>query len=83
MNAILTLEDLAEYMLFGIIRTRDELEYRIHGRWEYRKGKDFEDVKQAFRKGMKMGKGEVKHEIEWIAYYLRSVLKSNEKCIVK
>lgn len=77
-----TFEDLAEQIMFGIIRTRTELEYRIDGVWEYRKGMGFEDVKHALRKGMKMGQGKVEREVELVALYLKDVFKKVRKGVV-
>lgn len=69
------LESLAEHIMFGFIRTRAELELQIDGIFEYRKGKSFEDVKDALRKGFKAGSGKIEHEIEWVTLYLKDVFK--------
>lgn len=72
---MLDLEDLAELCAFGMIKTREDLEKRLEGQWEYRKGKSFEDVNKAIKKGIKLGMGKTEREISGIALYLKDVFK--------
>lgn len=74
MNNI-TLVYLAECVIFGIINNRNELEKKIQGQWEYRKGKEFQDVNSAIAKGFKLGSGKTGREIECVAMYLGHVFK--------
>ncbi|ALA47929.1 hypothetical protein SUNDANCE_113 [Brevibacillus phage Sundance] len=77
------LESLAEHIMFGFIRTRAELELRIEGIFEYRKGKDFEDVKIALIKGFKNGSGKTEREIECVTLYLKDVFKKARNSTTK
>lgn len=71
----LTLDDLATDLLFGKLKTSNDLEERIEGQWQYRKGKDIEDVKSAIKKGLKLGSGKTEREIDGVALYLNDVFK--------
>lgn len=71
----ITLEELAEEMLFASIRTEKQLLNRIEGQWQYRKNKGFTDVMMAVEKGQKNGLGRMKFKIKAIATYLKSVFK--------
>lgn len=70
------LTNIAESLLFGNIRTSKELDNVIEFQWQYRKNKNFTDVKKAIDKGLKMGRGKTEHEIDWVALYLNDVFKT-------
>lgn len=71
----MTLEQLAEALMFGGIKNKEQLETRIAGHWQYRKNKDFDDVNKAMRMGLKLGAGKTENEIDGIELYLRDVFK--------
>ena len=71
----ITLTDLAEELLFGVIKNGDDLEKRIAGQWEFRKNKGLADVNQAIKKGLKLGCGKTEREIDCVALYLKDVFK--------
>ena len=71
----LTLNQLTEQIMFGLITTGRELEEKIKNQWEYRSNKGFEDVNVAIQKGLKMGHGKTEREIECVEMYLESVFK--------
>ena len=71
----LILKTLAERLVFGKIKNKEELLKEIDGQWEFRKGKDIADVNKAIRKGRKAGLGKFEREIEWIELYLGDVFK--------
>jgi len=62
-------------LMFGAIKNHQELLDKIKGNWEFRKGKDVDDVSIAIQKGLKMGRGHNDREIECVAMYLESVFK--------
>lgn len=71
----MTLETLAEQILFGVIKNKEQLEERIIGHWQYRKNKNFEDVNKAIKKGLKLGMGKTEREISGVELYLKDVFK--------
>lgn len=71
----INLKDVAEWVLFGIVKTEKELLERINGHWQYRKNKGFNDVNNAIRKGLKSGRGRTEWEIDFVALYLKDVFK--------
>lgn len=71
----MTLETLAEMIMFGGIKNREQLEERIKGHWQYRKNKSFEDVNKAIKKGLKFGMGKTEREISGVELYLKDVFK--------
>lgn len=73
---MMTFEYLAEMLMFGKIKNKKQLEEKIKGHWEFRKGKDILDVNKAIEKGLKMGMGKTEWEIEGVALYLKDVFKS-------
>lgn len=75
MRGKMDLEQLAESILFGNIRTIKELDKAIECNWQYRKNKTFEDVKKSIEKGLRQGMGKTEREIEWVALYLKDVFK--------
>jgi hypothetical protein len=54
-------------------------ESEILKNWDYRKGKNFNDVKAAITKGLRKGVGKFEREVEWIELYLGDVLKHKKK----
>ncbi|WP_088361956.1 hypothetical protein [Bacillus cereus] len=71
----ITLEELAEEILFASIRTEKQLLNRINEQWQYRKNKGFNDVMIAVEKGQRIGLGRMKFKVKAIANYLKDVLK--------
>ncbi|MED2737360.1 hypothetical protein [Bacillus toyonensis] len=71
----ITLEELAEEILFASIRTEKQLLNRIDGQWQYRKNKGIEDVMKAIDKGQKNGLGRTRFQVRAVALYLKSVFK--------
>lgn len=71
----ITLEELAEEILFATIRTEKQLLNRIEGQWQYRTNKGIDDVMKAIDKGQKNGLGRTKFQIRAVALYLKSVFK--------
>lgn len=69
--------DLAERILFGMVKNAVQLNEHIEGKLEYRKNKGFEDVKKAISKGLKQCKKmpKIEYEIDWVALYLKDVFK--------
>lgn len=47
--------------------------------WEYRKGKSTSDIRNAVRKALKNGHHKIEFEIDWLALYLKDVLKARKK----
>ena len=74
MKRQLTLEDLAEYLVFGLIKTRTELHLRIEGQWEYLEGKSFEDIQLAIAEGLKVGKGFTYKKVKAVECSLKDIL---------
>ncbi|MCY8745065.1 hypothetical protein MOD67_13855 [Bacillus licheniformis] len=72
---MMSLEYLAEMILFGPIKTKEQLEESIKGYWQYRKNKGFGDVNKAIKKGLKLGSGKVEREISCVEMYLKDVFK--------
>jgi hypothetical protein len=75
----MTITDLTEYIMFGIIKSRAELDVRINGKFEYRKNKCFDDVKDALRKGVKEGRGKTETELKMVSFRLQDVFKEVRK----
>ena len=73
-----TLKDFA-----NSIPLRGLKEAEILQHWEYRKGKTFEDIKQAVRKGQKAGRGKFEFEVSMIEVYLREVVKKRPYSEIK
>ena len=69
------LKYLTELIIFGQIKTKEELLDRIKGKWEFRKNKDISDLNKAVSKGRNAGLGKTEREIEWISLYLSYVFK--------
>lgn len=68
------LEHLARKCMFAGLKESELLE-----EWDYRKGKSFEDVRNAVYKGKRRGAGKVENE-EWeIAWELDKVIKRKRK----
>lgn len=73
------LKDIAEYVMFGVVKTEKDLQDKIEGQWEYRKGKSIVDINTAVKKGIKLGMGKTEDEIDCVAMYLGYVFKKVRK----
>ena len=71
----LELENLAELIMFGNIKTKIELEQKIIGKWEFKKNKTIEDINKAVKLGLNAGNGKTENEISCVAFYLKDVFK--------
>lgn len=62
----------ASLMMFGVMLVEDVIKSE---RMFYRKNKDSEDLKKAFRKSFQRGNGKSEHESDWLELYLKDVFK--------
>lgn len=75
----LSLERLAEDLMFGSIKTKEQLDEKIKDQWQYRKNKNISDVNKAIKLGLKLGCGKTEREIDGVALYLNDVFKKVRK----
>ncbi|KTF59061.1 MULTISPECIES: hypothetical protein [Bacillus amyloliquefaciens group] len=75
----MTLDQVAEEIIFGETDNREKFERYISGYWIYRKNKEFEDIQDAVIRGLSKGKGIRRKEIDLVSEQLNRVLKQGVK----
>lgn len=71
----MTLDRVAEEIIFGETDNREKFERYISGYWVYRKNKEFEDIQDAVIRGLSKGMGIRRKEIDLVSVQLNRVLK--------
>lgn len=71
----ITLDDIAARIMFGKIKTQEELVRYMEDQWEFKEGKEMKDVHRAIRHSKMNGMEKSEMELSSLELYLKNVLK--------